>query len=71
MDWQFAPSSLYVDEESYALFWNDDKIVSTSLCDNQLHVQFGATWQEFLSQGDLQAFYSKANSSLQKSLLRK
>ena len=71
IEWQFAPGSLYVDEEAFALYWNDDLVTSTSILNDHLHIEFGATWQAFLEQGDMQAIYSKADTALQKSLLRR
>eukprot|EP00973_Karenia_brevis_P063164 8782509-Karenia_brevis.AAC.1 len=66
--WEFAKGSLWVDENTRQLYWNEDVVTSTSVRDGELHVAFGSTWQDFLQEGNIDEIYDKANASLQKSL---
>ena len=48
-EWQLPMESLWVSEEDFALTWNDELVVSTSVVNKALHVKLGPAWQEYLS----------------------
>eukprot|EP00973_Karenia_brevis_P013787 1871234-Karenia_brevis.AAC.1 len=43
-------------------------VARTSVDDGQLRIDFGATWEDYLSEGNLEEIYGRAQSSLQRSL---
>ena len=52
VEWEFPKNSLWADPDNLTLQYGDEKVLEVSVLDDNLHLQYGPEWEEYLKEDE-------------------